>query len=93
MHGLVVAGVTFGYSPAALERLMDEALVIALTHGRSAMTLSDVAEAKMLVERGVTDETIYTPNGRDRVATHKRPGTPRWPTSWARRASSTCSPS
>jgi ATP-dependent Zn protease len=67
----VVAGMTFGYSPASLERLMDEALVIALTHGRSAMTMSDVAEAKMLVELGVTDETIYTPDERDRVATHE----------------------
>jgi ATP-dependent Zn protease len=67
----VVAGMTFGYSPASLERLTDEALVIALTHGRSAMTMSDVAEAKMLVELGVTDETIYTPDERDRVATHE----------------------
>jgi ATP-dependent Zn protease len=67
----LVAGMTFGYSPAALERLMDEALVIALTHGRSAMNLSDVSEAKMLVELGVTDETIYTPDERDRVATHE----------------------
>jgi cell division protease FtsH len=67
----VVAGMTFGYSPAALERLMDESLVIALTHGRSAMTMSDVAEAKMLVELGVTDETIYTPDERERVATHE----------------------
>jgi len=72
-HGAVdvVAGMTFGYSPAALERLTDEALVIALTHGRAAMTMSDVAEAKMLVELGVTDETIYTPDERDRVATHE----------------------
>ncbi len=72
-HGAVdiVAGMTFGYSPAALERLMDEALVIALTHGRGAMTMADVAEAKMLVELGVTDETIYTPDERDRVATHE----------------------
>ena len=72
-HGAVdaVAGMTFGYSPAALERLMDEALVIALTHGRSAMTVADVAEAKMIVELGVTDETIYTPDERDRVATHE----------------------
>ncbi len=72
-HGAVdvVAGMTFGYSPAALERLMDESLVIALTHGRSAMTMSDVAEAKMLVELGVTDETIYTPDERERVATHE----------------------
>ena len=67
----VVAGMTFGYTPAALERLMDEALVIALTHGRSAMTVGDVAEAKMIVELGVTDETIYTPDERDRVATHE----------------------
>jgi cell division protease FtsH len=67
----VVAGMTFGYSPAALERLMDEALVIALTHDRSAMSTSDVAEAKMLVELGVTDETMYTPDERSRVATHE----------------------
>ena len=52
---------TFGYSPAALERLMDESLVIALTHGRTAMTMSDVAEAKMLVELGVTDDTSTPP--------------------------------
>jgi cell division protease FtsH len=72
-HGAVdlVAGMTFGYSPASLERLMDEALVIALTHGRSAMTLADVSEAKMLVELGVTDASVYTPDERDRVATHE----------------------
>ena len=62
---------TFGYSPASLERLMDEALVIALTHGRSAMTMSDVAEAKMLVELGVTEVSVYTPEEKVRVATHE----------------------
>ena len=66
-----VAGMTSGYSPAALERLLDEALVIALTHGRTAMIMSDVAEAKMLVELGVTDVAIYTPEERVRVATHE----------------------
>ncbi|MGP0032559.1 MAG: AAA family ATPase [Acidimicrobiales bacterium] len=72
-HGAAdsVAGMTFGYSPASLERLMDEALVIALTHGRSAMTMADVAEAKMLVELGVTDAAVYTPEERVRVATHE----------------------
>ncbi|HEY3841837.1 MAG TPA: AAA family ATPase [Acidimicrobiales bacterium] len=72
-HGAVdaVAGMTFGYSPAALERLMDEALVVALTHGRNVMTMSDVAEAKMLVELGVTDATVYTKDERIRVATHE----------------------
>ena len=50
---------------------MDEALVIALTHGRTAMTMPDVAEAKMLVELGVTDASLYTPEERVRVATHE----------------------
>ena len=66
-----VAGITSGYSPAALERLLDEALVIALTHGRTAMSMSDLAEAKMLIELGVTDPTIYTTEERLRVATHE----------------------
>jgi cell division protease FtsH len=72
-HGAAdtVAGMTFGYSPASLERLMDEALVIALTHGRSAMTMSDVGEAKMLVELGVTEASVYTPEEKIRVATHE----------------------
>ncbi len=65
-----IAGMTSGYSPAALERLLDEALVIALTHGRTAMTMPDVAEAKMLVELGVTDPATYTDEERVRVATH-----------------------
>jgi cell division protease FtsH len=66
-----VAGMTSGYSPAALERLLDEALIIALTHGRTSMTMPDVAEAKMLVELGVTDPSLYTPDERIRVATHE----------------------
>jgi cell division protease FtsH len=66
-----VAGMTSGYSPAALERLLDEALIIALTHGRTAMAMSDLAEAKMLVELGVTDPALYTSDERARVATHE----------------------
>jgi cell division protease FtsH len=66
-----VAGMTSGYSPAALERLLDEALVIALTHGRTAMAIADVAEAKMLIELGLTDPAIYTSEERARVATHE----------------------
>ena len=50
---------------------MDEALVIALTHGRTAMNFDDVAEAKMLVELGVTDAATYTSEERLRVATHE----------------------
>ena len=35
------------------------------------MSMSDLAEAKMLIELGVTDPTIYTPEERLRVATHE----------------------
>jgi cell division protease FtsH len=66
-----VAGMTSGYSPAALERLLDEALIIALTHGRTSMAMPDLAEAKMLVELGVTDPSLYTAEERARVATHE----------------------
>jgi len=66
-----VAGMTSGYSPAALERLLDEALIIALTHGRTVMSMPDVAEAKLLVELGLTDPSIYTTEDRLRVATHE----------------------
>jgi ATP-dependent Zn protease len=66
-----VASMTSGYSPAALERLLDEALIVALTHGRTVMSMPDVAEAKMLVELGVTDPSVYTTEDRVRVATHE----------------------
>ncbi len=66
-----LAAMTFGYSPAALERLLDEALVVALTRGRTEMAFSDVAEAKMATELGLSDTAIYTVEERLRVATHE----------------------
>lgn len=66
-----VAGMTFGYSPAALERLLDEALVVALTHGRVALTMGDIAEAKLATELGLKDEATYTSAERRRIATHE----------------------
>jgi len=66
-----LAGMTFGYTPASLERLLDEALVVALSDGRTAMTFADVAEAKMSTELGLTDPTVYTPEERARVAIHE----------------------
>jgi cell division protease FtsH len=66
-----IAGMTFGYTPAALERLLDEALIMALTHGRAEMEFSDIAEAKMSTELGLTDPTMYTSQERQRVATHE----------------------
>ena len=66
-----IAGMTIGYSPADLERLLDEALIVALTRGRSAMQRSDVAEAKLATELGMTDPANYTADEKRRVATHE----------------------
>jgi ATP-dependent Zn protease len=66
-----IASMTPGYSPADLERLLDEALVVALTKGRHAMEMADVAEAKLSVELGLTDAAVYTPEEKLRVATHE----------------------
>jgi len=66
-----VAGMTMGYSPADLERLLDESLIVALTDGRTAMTMADISAAKLSVELGVTDPAVYTDAERIRVATHE----------------------
>jgi ATP-dependent Zn protease len=66
-----IAALTAGYSPADLERLLDEALVVALTRGRQAMEMPDIAEAKLSTELGLTDPAVYTPEERLRVATHE----------------------
>ncbi|HEY1988802.1 MAG TPA: AAA family ATPase [Acidimicrobiales bacterium] len=66
-----LAGMTMGYSPADLERLLDESLIVALTDGRTQMTMADIAAAKLSVELGVTDPAVYTDAERARVATHE----------------------
>jgi ATP-dependent Zn protease len=57
-----LAGMTIGYSPADLERLLDESLIVALTDGRTQMTMADIAAA---------DPAVYTDAERQRVATHE----------------------
>jgi cell division protease FtsH len=66
-----LAGMTMGYSPADLERLLDESLIVALTDGRTQMTMADISAAKLSVELGVTDPAVYTDAERMRVATHE----------------------
>lgn len=66
-----LAALTFGYSPAAIEGLLDEALVVALRRGRTAMSWSDVAEAKLSGELGLTEPTVYTEAERRVIATHE----------------------
>jgi ATP-dependent Zn protease len=66
-----IAGMTIGYSPADLERLLDESLIVGLTDGRTQMTMADISAAKLSVELGVTDPAVYTDAERLRVATHE----------------------
>jgi cell division protease FtsH len=66
-----LAGGTFGYSPVAIERLLDEALVWAVRDGRSAMAWADIERARMTVELGLTQPVRYTEAERRAIATHE----------------------
>lgn len=66
-----VADLTSGYTPVRIERLLDEALIVALRHGRTAMTKSDVVEAQLAVEVGLSHPVGYHPDERRRVAVHE----------------------
>ena len=62
---------TFGASPITLERLLDEALIVALRAGRDGMNWHDVQKARLRTELGLTDPVTYTPRERRVVATHE----------------------
>jgi cell division protease FtsH len=62
---------TFGYSPVMIEHLLDEALLVALREGRQAMTVSDIYEAKVTEEVGLSQHVSYTEAERRAVATHE----------------------
>jgi cell division protease FtsH len=66
-----LAGSTMGYSPVMLEHLLDEALIWALRRGDSAMTLADVASARMTEELGLTQPVDYNERERRIIATHE----------------------
>ena len=66
-----VANLTSGYSPVSIERLLDEALICALRQRRSRMTSTDVLEAKLVTELGVSQETLYEADERHRIALHE----------------------
>jgi len=66
-----VADLSAGYTPVRIERLLDEALIIALRHGRRAMTQEDVVEAQLITEVGMSHEVGYHPDERNRVAIHE----------------------
>jgi ATP-dependent Zn protease len=66
-----IADITSGYSPVRIERLLDEALIVALRHRRTAMTMADVIEAQLTVEVGLSHPVGYHPDERRRVAIHE----------------------
>jgi ATP-dependent Zn protease len=66
-----LAASTFGYSPAMLVHLLDEALVWALRRGARAMTWGDVQRAKMTEEVGLAQPVEYTEAERRTIATHE----------------------
>ncbi|MCU1366549.1 MAG: peptidase family protein [Ilumatobacteraceae bacterium] len=67
----IVADVSAGYTPVRIERLLDEALIIALRHGRRMLNLDDIVEAQLITEVGLAHEVGYHPDERNRVAIHE----------------------
>ncbi len=67
----MVADLTAGYTPARIERLLDEALIVSLSDGRVAMNHHDVLAAQMITEVGLAQEVGYHPDERRRVAIHE----------------------
>ena len=66
-----IADITGGYSPVRIERLLDEALIVSLRHGRRALSLGDVIEAQLTVDVGLAHPVGYHPDERRRVAIHE----------------------
>jgi len=62
---------TQGYSPASLEHLFDEALLVALRNRRDALTSADLRRARMEVEIGLPQPADYTPLERTTIAVHE----------------------
>jgi ATP-dependent Zn protease len=71
VHAEFIADLTAGYTPVRIERLLDEALIVALRNGRTAMTHLDVLEAQMITEIGLSHEVGYHPEERRRIAVHE----------------------
>ncbi|MDP9463967.1 MAG: AAA family ATPase [Actinomycetota bacterium] len=66
-----IADRTAGYSPVRIERLLDEALIVALRKGRKALDIEDLVEAQMITEIGLAQDVGYQPDERRRIAVHE----------------------
>ena len=66
-----IADRTAGYSPVRIERLLDEALIIALRSGRKALGIEDLVQAQMITEVGLAQDVGYQADERRRIAVHE----------------------
>ncbi len=69
--GELIADLSAGYTPVRIEKLLDEALIVALRNGRTEMNMSDVLSAQLVTEVGVAHEMGYHPDERRRIALHE----------------------
>jgi cell division protease FtsH len=66
-----LAAITQEYSPAMLERMLDDALIHALREGRRSMRWTDVEEARLVLEVGLGQPVAYTDYETRLIATHE----------------------
>jgi ATP-dependent Zn protease len=66
-----LASATLGYSPASLERLFDEALLLALRDGRIMLSLEDVQIARLEIEVGLPEPIDYPADEERTIAVHE----------------------
>jgi ATP-dependent Zn protease len=71
VNAVMVADRTAGYSPVRIEKLFDEALIIALRYGRKALNVEDLVEAQLITEVGLAQDVGYQPEERRRIAIHE----------------------
>jgi len=66
-----LAAVTVGYSPVAIEHLLDEALVNAIRRGSVVMDWTDIEKARLTEEVGLASPVGYTAHEARLITTHE----------------------
>jgi cell division protease FtsH len=66
-----IASATLGYTPASLERLFDEALLLALREDRHKLCPEDVTQARFEMELGLPEEVESPEHELETIATHE----------------------
>ena len=66
-----IGELTPGYSPAQIERLLDESLICAMRAGRTAFNWADILQAKLVNELGQPGDSANDRDERWRIAIHE----------------------